>query len=375
MVQQLADAGVREVTLIGGEAYLRPDWLVIARALVARGIVVGVTTGGFGLTDQVVHDAEAAGIRAMSISIDGLGQSHDAQRGRRGAFDAALAAARRVGASRMHLSVNTQVNRLSLPELPALARLVADLGATDWRVQLTVPLGNAADRAELMLQPLDLLDLFPLLMWMQETILEPREVRLRPGNNVGYFGPYEEWVRSRGADGAHFTHCGAGEYTLGIEADGTLKGCPSLPTSAYAGGDLRVTPLREILTREPLRRLADRGVEALSGFCRTCYYAETCRGGCSYTAHAWLGQPGDNPLCIHRALMFEAEGKHERLVRVEDATGKPFDHGRFEIRVEDIPARETPNLAGIALEAAALARPEAGSLHPMTTLRHRLRVL
>jgi len=73
--------------------------------------------------------------------------------------------------------------------------------------------------------------------------------------------------------------------------------------------------------------------------------------------------------------MFEAEGKHERLVRVEDATGKPFDHGRFEIRVEDIPARETPNLAGIALEAAALARPEAGSLHPMTTLRHRLRVL
>ena len=375
VVQQLADAQVREVTLIGGEAYLRPDWLVIARALVAHGMVVGVTTGGFGLDDQVVSAAEDAGIRAMSISIDGLGQTHDAQRGRRGAFDAAVAAARRVAASRIHLSVNTQVNRLSLPELPALARLVAELGATDWRVQLTVPLGDAADRADLMLQPLDLLDLFPLLAWIQETALEPRGVRLRPGNNVGYFGPYEEWIRSRGAEGAHFTRCGAGEYTLGIEADGTLKGCPSLPTDAYAGGDLRVTPLREILTREPLRRLADRGVEALSGFCRTCYYAEPCRGGCSYTAHAWLGQPGDNPLCIHRALTFEAEGKHERLVRVEAATGKPFDHGRFEIRVEDIPPRDAPTLAGISLETAAMARPEDGGLHATSTLRRRLQVL
>ena len=34
VVDQLAEMGVREVTLIGGEAYLREDWDVIARAIV-----------------------------------------------------------------------------------------------------------------------------------------------------------------------------------------------------------------------------------------------------------------------------------------------------------------------------------------------------
>ncbi|MCB9627386.1 MAG: radical SAM protein [Sandaracinaceae bacterium] len=375
IVDQLADVGVREVTLIGGEAYLREDWLDITRALVGRGVVVGMTTGGFALDAARVQQAEDAGLRAISLSIDGIGQTHDAQRGRKGAYDAALAAARRVAASGIHLSVNTQINRLSLPELPALARLMAELGADDWRVQLTVPLGNAADRADLVLQPVDLLDLFPLLAWMQQTLLEPAGIRLRPGNNVGYFGPYEEWVRYQGAEGAHYSRCGAGEYALGIEADGTLKGCPSLPTTAYAGGDLRVTRLRELLTREPLRRLAERTVDDLHGFCRTCYYAEPCRGGCSYTAHAWLGRPGDNPLCIHRALAFEAEGKHERLVRVEPASGRPFDHGRFEIRVEDLPARDAPTLAGVPLARAAAARPSDGGAHSVANLRRRLRVL
>ena len=375
VADQLADVGVREVTVIGGEAYLRPDWPQIVRRLVDRGIVVGMTTGGFGLDDARVQEAEAAGVRAVSISIDGLGQTHDAQRGRKGAFDAALAAARRVTASSIYLSVNTQINRLSLPELPALARLMIELGVSDWRVQLTVPLGNAADRADLALQPIDLLDLFPLLAWMQETLLEPEGVRLRPGNNVGYFGPYEEWVRFRGGEGAHFHGCHAGEYALGIEADGTLKGCPSLPTTAYAGGDLRETPLRELLSREPIRRLADRTVADLSGFCRDCYYADVCRGGCSYTAHSWLGKPGNNPLCIHRALAFEAQGQHERLVRVEAAGGQPFDHGRFEIRVEPLPPRDTPMLAGVPLARAVHARVGDGSVHETGTLRRRLHVL
>ncbi len=378
VVEQLAEVGVREVTLIGGEAYLRSDWLEVARALTDAGMAVGLTTGGFDFDAERVAQAQAAGVRGVGFSIDGIGRTHDAQRGQRGSYELAVEAARRVGASDMRLSVNTQINRLSLPELPALGRLLVELGATDWQVALTVPLGNAADRAELPLQPYELLDLFPLLTWMQQTILEPGAVRLRPGNNLGYFGPYEEWVRYRGADGAHWTRCGAGAFAVGIEADGTLKGCPSLPTASYAGGDLRVTPLREILQREPLRRLADRTVDDLWGYCRDCYYADACRGGCSYTAHSWLGKPGNNPLCIHRALMLEAEGKRERLVRVEAAEGVPFDHGRFEIALEDCPEfveEDDVVLGGVPLKTAMEATPSGGSLHDALATKRRLQVV
>ncbi|HBP22583.1 MAG TPA: heme biosynthesis protein, partial [Planctomycetes bacterium] len=46
LVEQIADMGCREMTLIGGEAYLRPDWTEIARAAVERGLTVSMTTGG-----------------------------------------------------------------------------------------------------------------------------------------------------------------------------------------------------------------------------------------------------------------------------------------------------------------------------------------
>src|SRR3954467_7883951 len=46
LVDQMAALGVREVTLIGSEAYLRDDWTDIAKRIVGHGMACGVTTGG-----------------------------------------------------------------------------------------------------------------------------------------------------------------------------------------------------------------------------------------------------------------------------------------------------------------------------------------
>lgn len=61
VVRQLAEAGVREVTLIGGEAYLRDDWQQIAAAIVRSGMVCSMTTGARNLTDERVQQAVDAG--------------------------------------------------------------------------------------------------------------------------------------------------------------------------------------------------------------------------------------------------------------------------------------------------------------------------
>jgi hypothetical protein len=53
-----------------------------------------------------------------------------------------------------------------------------------------------------------------------------------------------------------------------------------------------------------------------------------------------LGKPGNNPYCHHRALELLREGKRERVRRVSPAPGEPFDHGIYEIVVEDWPADE-----------------------------------
>lgn len=334
VVEQLADLGVREVTLIGGEAYLRDDWTQLIRASRARGMRTSMTTGGRGFTAERAAAAREAGLSAVSVSIDGLEATHDRLRGVSGSHRAAVAALANARAVGLPYTVNTQINRLSAPEIPAVADLLVAEGVRAWQIQLTVPMGRAADEPDVLLQPYDLLDVFPMLAEVIERVGRSG-VRVWPANNIGYFGPYEQIIRAA-QPGRHMVSCTAGRHSLGIEADGTLKGCPSLPTDAWASGNLREHRLAELWARAaPLRYVRERTVDDLWGLCRSCYYAEDCLAGCTWTAHVFFGRPGNNPYCHHRAVELARQGKRERFVRVEAAGNRPFDHGRFELLVED----------------------------------------
>jgi radical SAM protein with 4Fe4S-binding SPASM domain len=335
LVAQMAALGVLEVTVIGGEAYLRDDWLTIVRAVREAGMQCSMTTGGRGLTAEMARAAAAAGLQSASVSIDGNEATHDRLRGVTGAYRSALAATGHIRAAGMGLSVNTQINRLSMRELPDVLETIIALGARAWQIQLTVAMGRAADEPDLLLQPEEMLELHPLLATLKRRCDEAG-VALWPGNNIGYFGPFESVLRGGIARG-HMSSCGAGCTTLGIEANGAIKGCPSLHTVPWTGGNIRDASLQDIWERSaPLRYMRDRTVDDLWGYCRTCYYADVCRAGCTWTGFSLFGKPGNNPLCHHRALEMRKQGKRERLVRVEAPPGMPFDHGKFEIIVEEI---------------------------------------
>ena len=85
-----------------------------------------------------------------------------------------------------------------------------------------------------------------------------------------------------------------------------------------------------------LRMIRDRTVADLWGFCGTCYYADECRAGCTWTSFLIFGRAGNNPFCHHRALEHQKLGKRERLVPRGLAPGVPFDYAPFDVVVEDI---------------------------------------
>ena len=231
------------------------------------------------------------------------------------------------------ITCNTQINRLSMTELPKILDRMIAVGARAWQIQLTVPMGRAADEPDVLLQPFDLDEVFPMLA---ELIPRARAsgIEVVSGNNIGYFGPYENILRGRTLCG-HSSGCGAGRVSMGIEADGTIKGCPSLATSTWSGGTVRERSLREIWERATaLRYTRDRTTTDLWGFCATCYYADDCKAGCTWTADSLFGKPGNNPYCHHRVLEMKRAGTRERVVRVEEAPGEPFDRGKFELIVE-----------------------------------------
>ncbi|MDF5725632.1 MAG: nif11-class peptide radical SAM maturase 3 [Rhizonema sp. PD37] len=341
MVRQMAEVGITEVTIIGGEAFLRPDWLEIASAITKAGMICGMTTGGYGITQETAYRMKEAGIRVVSVSIDGLEATHDSIRGRQGSWQWAFKTMSHLKKAGIPFGCNTQINRLSAPEFPSIYEHLRDAGIFAWQIQLTVPMGNAADNSHILLQPHELLDVYPMIARVaQRAKLEG--VQLQAGNNIGYYGPYERMLRG-GDTWSFWQGCNAGLSTLGIEADGAIKGCPSLPTSAYTGGNIRDHSLRTIIEEtEELRFNLGAGTpqatDHMWGFCKSCEFAELCRGGCSWTAHVFFDKRGNNPYCHHRALTQAKRGIRERVFLKHRAEGTPFDNGEFGLIEEPMDA-------------------------------------
>lgn len=344
LVKQMAEVGITEVTLIGGEAFLRPDWLEIARAINEAGMRCGMTTGGYGITLETAQKMKEAGIGVVSVSVDGLEATHDRLRGRQGSWQWAFKTMSHLKQVGIPFGCNTQINRLSAPEFPLIYQRIRDAGIVAWQIQLTVPMGNAADNHEILLQPYELLDVYPMVARVAQRAKE-EGITVQPGNNIGYYGPYERLLR--GGDAWSFWQgCSAGLSALGIEADGAIKGCPSLPTTAYTGGNIRDRSLRTIIEETEELRFnlgagTPQGTQHLWGFCKTCEFAELCRGGCSWTAHVFFNRRGNNPYCHHRALTQAKAGIRERAVPKRQADGLPFDNGEFSLIEEsiDVPCR------------------------------------
>lgn len=345
---RLVELGCREVALIGGEAYLRPDVFKIVEFLSSHGLRVSMQTGGRALHAERCKALKAAGLYGVGVSVDGPMRIHDKLRGNLGSYTAAMKALENAREAGMVVTSNAQINRLNYKHLWELVEALWKKDVIAWQVAITVPMGNAADRPEWILEPYMMVEVIDTLAAIQIEGVKRYDGSTREpfnifcGNNIGYYGPHETTLRSRpGGKESFWSGCKAGQYVVGIESDGTIKGCPSLPTAPYAGGNVLDTDIGELWqTSEAVRFTRDRTTDELWGFCKTCYYADECRAGCSWTAHCTLGKRGNNPFCYHRVKQLEKSGVREVLKQKELAPQNPYDFGCFELVEEPLPAPE-----------------------------------
>jgi radical SAM protein with 4Fe4S-binding SPASM domain len=352
----LVELGTREVTLIGGEAYLRSDVYRIVSHLASAGVRVTMQTGGRGLTAARALALREAGLSAVGVSIDGTASVHDTLRASPGSHAAAMRAIEHARAAGLIVTSNSQINRLNMHELPEIAAELEAAGVLVWRGQLTAPMGRAADHPEWIIEPYMVLDIIDTLARIQADaaerarargLSELESFRITLGNNLGYYGPHEHRLRGRpDRENRYFSGCQAGVHVMGIESDGTIKGCPSLPTAPYVGGNVRELSLADIWRgseSSPIAFVRERDQGELWGRCAECYYAKMCKAGCSFTSHSTLGRRGNNPFCYYRADMLRKQGLREVLVQVRRAPGDPYDFGCFELREE--PWSDAPSAA------------------------------
>ncbi len=314
VADELAALMCERVTLGGGEPTLNPDWPRIGERLASRGVKVNLVSNGVAWSREDAARARDAGLENAAFSLDGLEAAHDYQRRRAGSFRLVVESLEACRAAGLATAVVTVVNRQSLEDLPALRPLLQELGVESWQVQTGPPAGALRDHPELQLAPRDLLRLVPLLAELHGLEGAPR---LCVSDNIGYFGRFERALREPDDYFGFWLGCRAGLQVLGIESSGDVKGCLSLPSHGAHGGrfvegNVRYRSLHELWCR-PGAFAATREfrLDDLRGFCRSCPYAEICRGGCLWQSYACGGLPRENPFCFFRAAV-EA-GAHELL--------------------------------------------------------------
>src|SRR5208337_1750989 len=130
--------------LTGGDPLKRPDLLDLISYASSRKLPVALSPSGTPLlTRTSLGDLKRAGLRAMSLSVDGAGaEMHDAFRGIDGVFDRTLEAWDAARALGLKVQITTTVARRNLHELPQIAELVRARGAFTWSVFFLVPMGR-----------------------------------------------------------------------------------------------------------------------------------------------------------------------------------------------------------------------------------------
>lgn len=284
-IRKRHDPGRITVALTGGEPLLYPGFFELGTAITALGYPWGMVSNGWAWTPAKVEAARAAGLRTMTISLDGPEAVHDWLRGRDGSHERACASLRLLTAAPwlQKLDVVTCVHRRNLDQLDETRRLLASLGVGHWRLFTVSPIGRAADDPDLRLGREEFRR---LLAWVEAA-------RAKPGPTVacsesGYLGACDTTVRS------HPFFCRAGINVAGVMADGAILACPNIDRR-FAQGNIATDDFCDVWeSRYEVFR--DRRW-LRTGECATCSEWSLCQGN---SFHLVEPMTGHTRLCYHR---------------------------------------------------------------------------
>lgn len=253
------------IVLTGGEALLRKDIEEAGRNLYTRGFPWGIVTNGMFLNEQKIKALMQSGLRAVTVSLDGLRDSHNWLRGNARSFDLAVSAIKLLPEiTGLKYDVVTCVNQKNFHELSLLKELLIKEGIPSWRIFTIFPIGRAAENPELQLDALEFKGLFDFI---KETRRE-NKINLNYGCE-GFLGNYEHEVRD------NFFVCRAGINVASVLADGSISACPNLRAN-FIQGNIYKDNLADVWQNR-YRQFRDKSWTK-TGICADCSFYKYCEG-------------------------------------------------------------------------------------------------
>lgn len=326
LVEQLADEGCKVVGLSGGEPLLRPDWDALAKRCSERSMESRLLTNGWVFDREVAKRAVDAGVSSVSFSIDGDEPTHDFLRAAPGLYQRIMKGIEAAFDEKLPPVVITQCNKYNLCQLERIHAVLAATGISSWQIQITHAWGRAG--VDMQIRPED-------AWYVHDFIVEKKTrgayPRVFAGDDIGYYTEHEYLIRDANQLGKKgpgwWLGCYAGVLAVGIESNGNVKGCLSMPPM-FVEGNIRERSFHDIWhDRSAFAYNRHHSLDVLRGVCRDCEMNEFCRGGCKSMGASSCSE-FEFPYCLSQTkrrcrydgknqdtIKSGAEGKDQKEVR------------------------------------------------------------
>lgn len=274
------------IAITGGEPLMRGDLETCGHELYKRNFPWGMVTNGFGLNRQRYEKLLDAGLRSLTISLDGMRASHDWFRGTTGSFDRALKAIELAARTdNIIFDVASCTHRRNFAELSKMREILVNSGVKRWRLFTVFPKGRAMGNDDLKLSDRQFIELM-------EFIVETKRQGALQANYgcEGFLGAYE------GAARENLFMCLAGISVGSVLIDGSISACPSLRAD-YVQGNIYRDDFWDVWNNR-FQKMRDRRWTK-TGKCASCKVYKWCQGN---GLHLRDEKTGDLLVCHYEKL-------------------------------------------------------------------------
>lgn len=299
-IDELVDYAKPILILSGGEPLVRRDVFEVAEYGTERGLRVVLATNGTLVSEDVTQRMKKAGIKRVSVSIDGAtAKTHDDFRGIPGSFEAALRGIEEIKKTGIEFQINTTITRRNIKEIPAIYDFALRIGATAVHIFLLVPTGRGSDIEEDEIPPEEY---ERVLNWFYDKQKEA-EIQVKATCAPHYFRIMRQRAKAEGIKITPETHgleamtkgCLGGTGFCFVSHIGEVYPCGYLPALA---GSIREKPFKEVWEQSKVFNDL-RDTSKLKGKCGICEYRKVC-SGCRARAFAATGDYlAEEPYCIY----------------------------------------------------------------------------
>ncbi len=126
MIDDLAAFGAPVILFSGGEPLMRRDLLPLAHYAVDKGMRAVISTNGTLITKEKAKGLKDVGLSYVGVSLDGMQEVNDRFRGKKGAFEQAVAGMRNCQEVGLKVGLRFTINRMNVDEVPRIFDLIEE---------------------------------------------------------------------------------------------------------------------------------------------------------------------------------------------------------------------------------------------------------